>query len=145
MTIPREYEEAMLAYLAQLQGKAPLKQPSSPSRPQTKPLEKSEKNTESFDLFSFAFKHEEPKPFPEEEKVYQHEDIDHLLTVYRNQTGDEKENATAKRVNGKGFNKIDAPILTPLAEFYLRNKFLYRSDLQTVSRLIRKYHAQWGE
>lgn len=145
MTIPREYEEAMLAYLAQLQGKAPLKQPSTPSRPQTKPLEKSEKNTESFDLFSFAFQNEEPKPFPEEEKVYQHEDIDHLLTVYRNQTGDEKENGTAKCVNGKGFNKIDAPILTPLAEFYLRNKFLYRSDLQTVSRLIRKYHAQWGE
>lgn len=77
--------------------------------------------------------------------MYQHEDIEYFLTVCRNQPGDEKENATAKRVYGKGFNKVDAPILTPLAEFYRRNKFLYRSDLQTLSRRIRKYPAQQGE
>ena len=100
---------------------------------------------EYFDLFSITFQNEGLKTLPDEEKVYQHEDIDHLLTVYRNQTGDEKEKGVAKCVNGKGFNKVDAPILTPLAEFYLRNKFLYRSDQQTVSRLIRKYHAQWEE
>ena len=81
----------------------------------------------------------------EKEKVYQHEDIDHLLMVYSNQTGDEKQNGRAKHVNGKGFNKADAAILTSIAEFYLKNKYLYRSDMQTVSRRIRKYHAQWGE
>ncbi len=146
MTIPREYEAAMLAYLAQLQGKAPPTTPSPP-QPQTKaPGEgKREGEMEYFDLFSITFQNEGLKTLPEEEKVYQHEDIDHLLTVYRNQTGDEKEKGVAKCVNGKGFNKVDAPILTPLAEFYLRNKFLYRSDQQTVSRLIRKYHAQWEE
>ena len=54
-----------------------------------------------------------------------------------------EEQNQALCVNGKGFNKVDAPILTP--QFYLENQFLYRSDLETVSRLIRKYHAQWGE
>lgn len=143
MTIPREYEAAMLAYLAQLQGKSPPPTTPPPSQPQTKALNESKKEMEELDLFSVVFQHEGAQTWPKEGKVYQHEDIDHLLTVYRNQTGDEKEKGIAKCVNGKGFNKVDAPILTPLAEFYLKNRFLYRFDLQMVSRLIRKYHAQW--
>lgn len=143
MTIPREYEAAMLAYLAQLQGKSPPPTTPPPSQPQTKALNESKKEMEELNLFSVVFQHEGAQTWPKEGKVYQHEDIDHLLTVYRNQTGDEKEKGIAKCVNDKGFNKVDAPILTPLAEFYLKNRFLYRFDLQMVSRLIRKYHAQW--
>lgn len=45
----------------------------------------------------------------------------------------------------KEFNKHDAPILTTIAENYLENGFVFRDDLATVSHLIQKYHAQWGE
>lgn len=134
MTIPREYEAAMLAYLAQLQRRT-SEQVLSPQNPPE------QRKSEEDELFSFLDRDD----VPEEEKVYRHKDIDHLITVYHNQTGDEKQKGQARCVNGKGFNKADAPILTPLAEFYLRNEYLYRSDLWTVSRLIRKYHAQWGE
>lgn len=128
MSIPREYEEAILNYLAQLQEKKTIKITTAPEQEACKPVSDGLREA-----------------LPEKEKVYQHEDIDHLLMVYSNQTGDEKQNGRAKHVNGKGFNKADAAILTSLAEFYLKNKYLYRSDMQTVSRRIRKYHAQWGE
>ena len=76
-------------------------------------------------------------------KVFSHPDIDHLMAVYRNQMPD--EDGTAKYENGVGFNKMDAPILTAYAEKYLVQGFLFEEELNTVSRLIRKYHAQWGE
>ncbi len=128
MRIPLEYEEEILNYLAKLQEKKTIKITTAPE-------------PEAHEPVSAGFS----EALPEKEKVYQHEDIDHLLMVYSNQTGDEKQNGRAKHVNGKGFNKADAAILTSLAEFYLKNKYLYRSDMQTVSRRIRKYHAQWGE
>lgn len=77
--------------------------------------------------------------------IKSHPDLDHLLIVYRNQTGNEKcEGATHKR-NGIGFNKHDAPILTAIAENYLECGFVFQDDLAIVSRLIPKYHVQWGE
>ncbi len=82
---------------------------------------------------------------PSNNKVTNHPDLDHLIIVYKNQTGNEKsEGATHKR-NGIGFNKHDAPILTAIAENYLECGFVFRDDLAIVSRLIPKYHAQWGE
>lgn len=78
-------------------------------------------------------------------KVSQHPDLDHLIVVYRNQTGDEQDEASTIKKNGKGFNKLDAPILTAIAENYLECGFVFQDDLATVSHLIQKYHAQWGE
>lgn len=78
-------------------------------------------------------------------KVSHHPDLDHLIIVYKNQTGDEKGEAATIMKNGKGFNKHDAPILTTIAENYLEYGFVLQEDLATVTHLIRKYHAQWGE
>lgn len=78
-------------------------------------------------------------------KVSHHPDLDHLIIVYRNQTSDEKGEASTIKKNGKGFNKHDAPILTAIAENYLEYGFVFQDDLATVSHLIQKYHAQWGE
>lgn len=84
-------------------------------------------------------------PIPTDNKVYQHPHLDHLIIVYRNQTGDEKgESATIKK-NGKGFNKFDAPILTTIAENYLDCGYVFQDDFATVLKLIPKYHAQWSE
>ena len=71
-------------------------------------------------------------------------DIDHLLIVYRNQNEDEKFNRMTKRLNRKGFNKMDAPVLTELAEKYLDNGNLSKDELATVHRLIAKYRRQWA-
>ena len=81
----------------------------------------------------------------ENNKVSHHPDFDHLIIVYRNQTGGEKGEASTIKKNGKGFNKHDVPILSTIAENYLENGFVFRDDLATVSHLIQKYHAQWGE
>ena len=71
-------------------------------------------------------------------------DIDHLLIVYRNQNADEKSTKMTKRLNGIGFNKMDAPVLTELAEKYLDNGNLTKDELATVHRLIAKYRRQWA-
>ena len=78
-------------------------------------------------------------------RIYSHDDIDHLLIVYNNQTGQEKGELTAKKRNGIGFNKADAPVLSELAEKFLEERFLTEDELQTVSALIAKYHRQWEE
>lgn len=118
MTIPKEYEAAMLAYLAQLQGKNPDESLCSPPAELT---------------FSAG----------EENKIYSHEDIDHLLIVYYNQTDEEKSICDAKCKNRIGFNKFDAPELTALAEKFLEDGFLTGEELKTVSYKIPKYHKQW--
>lgn len=82
---------------------------------------------------------------PKNNKVTSHPDLDHLVIVYKNQTGTEKCEGSAQKRNGIGFNKQDAPILTTIAENYIENGFVNQDDFAIVSRLIRKYHAQWGE
>jgi hypothetical protein len=47
-------------------------------------------------------------------------------------------------LNGKGFNKMDAPVLTELAEKYLAQGCLTEGELATVHHLIAKYRRQWG-
>ena len=84
------------------------------------------------------------EPASQEQKITSSPDIDHLLVVYHNQNSDEKHSRMTKRVNGIGFNKQDAPILTELAEEYLEKGFLTESELETVHRLIAKYHRQWS-
>ena len=124
LTIPKEYEKAMIAYLAQLQGKT----------------EQAQQKSVSLELPLFAIG-TQTKP----DKVYSHEDIDHLLIVYDNQTGQEKGALNTKKRNGVGFNKADAPILSELAEKFLHDGFLTPAELEIVSERIAKYHNQWKE
>ena len=86
----------------------------------------------------------ESKQEPKGRKTTSTPDIDHLLVVYRNQNEDEKYNRMTKRLNGVGFNKNDAPVLTELAEKYLKNGSLSQDELATVHRLIAKYRRQWA-
>jgi len=124
LTIPKEYEKAMIAYLAQLQGKTEQVQQKSVS------LE--------LPLFAAATR-------IQPDKVYSHEDIDHLLIVYDNQTGQEKGALNTKKRNGVGFNKADAPILSELAEKFLHDGFFTPAELEIVSERIAKYHNQWKQ
>jgi len=71
-------------------------------------------------------------------------DIERLLVVYQNQNDDEIHSKRTKRLNGKGFNKMDAPVLTELAEKYLAQGCLTEGELATVHHLIAKYRRQWG-
>lgn len=77
------------------------------------------------------------------DKISNHTDLEHLITVYKNQTNTEKNMGTAVNRNGIGFNKLDAPVLTTISEKYLLHGFVNSEDLTIVSRLIKKYHAQW--
>jgi hypothetical protein len=86
----------------------------------------------------------ESKQGPKGQKTTSNPDIDHLLIVYRNQNEDEKYNRMTKRLNRKGFNKMDAPVLTELAEDYLDKGYLTEDELATVRRLIAKYWKQWA-
>ena len=124
LTIPKEYEKAMIAYLAQLQGKT----------------ESVQQKSVSLELPLFA-----DTTQIQPDKVYSHEDIDHLLIVYDNQTGQEKGALNTKKRNGIGFNKADAPILSELAEKFLGNGFLSPKELKIVSERITKYHNQWRQ
>lgn len=78
-----------------------------------------------------------------EQRVYEHPDIRKLLAVYHNQTGEEKGNRTAKYKNSLGFNRVDAPVLTPIAEHFLEKGFVWSFDLEEISFRIGKYHRQW--
>ena len=86
---------------------------------------------------------ENPKPVSN--KVTHHPNLDHLIFVYKNQTGNEKSDRITEKKNGIGFNKNDAPILTAIAENYLKYGFVFNDDFAIVSRLIPKYHIQWEE
>lgn len=124
MDIPAEYQDAVQELLRKLMR---------------------EKTTGSGTPKSQSVPVEAPSIVTETNKVLQHPDLDHLIIVYKNQTGDEKGEALTIKKNGKGFNKHDAPILTTIAENYLEYGFVFQDDLATVSHLIQKYHAQWGK
>lgn len=93
---------------------------------------------------SISIANNEERPTPSK-KVSNHPDLDHLVIVYWNQTGEEKCEGETRKKNGLGFNKVDAPILTLIAENYLENGFVFHDDFVIVSRLIQKYHSQWSE
>ncbi len=118
LSIPKEHEAAVLALLAQLQAEKDQKK---------MPLFSGRRNTAD----------------PEEEKIYEHPDLDKLMIVYHNQTDDEKSEYTAQFENGVGFNKNDAPILTAAAETYVSQGWVTRAGLKIVSARIQKYHRQW--
>ena len=86
---------------------------------------------------------EEQEDESDEKRITEAPDIDHLLIVYRNQNPDERFAMATKRVNGVGFNKHDAPVLTQLAEKYLEEGYLFESEMETVHYLVPKYWRQW--
>ena len=160
LTIPKEHEAAVMAFLAQLQGgngampplpivpqeKRPLRLKCEPDETLDFDFEPEEDRETEFDYETEKYEPQELEDEPEsdEVRITCDPDIEHLLIVYRNQTGDEKQEMTAKRQNGIGFNKVDAPILTALAEKYLEQGYLTASELEIVHRLIAKYWKQWS-
>ena len=140
LTIPKEHEAAVMALLAQLRGEqnsVPMSEPKRPTfaLPKPKPPKPVSEVPELELPFGSDDSDDEPPTDP---------DIEHLLIVYHNQTGDEVEKLTANRKNKIGFNKADAPILTALAEKYLDQGELSPAELATVRRLIAKYWKQWS-
>ncbi len=184
LTIPKEHEAAVMAFLARLRGADGAMPPLPSVLNRERPRERLRPEQEP-DLPELDFGPEEPSdddrtepdcapveyeddsldggPEDREDEDDESEpeddesepafvngrnakdpDIEHLLIVYRNQTGDERAEMTAKRQNGIGFNKADAPILTGLAEKYLTEGSLTVFELKTVHRLIAKYWRQWS-
>lgn len=128
LQVPPEFEQAMREYLAQLQGGGDAEQRSE--NVNSEETRRDGKATEDRDAGG-------------EERVESHPDIEKLMIVYGNQTGKEKEEGATKRENGIGFNKCDAPVLSPIAEDYEGQGWITRAQLREVSWRIRKYHAQW--
>ena len=127
VSVPPEYEAAIKAYLAQLQAKGAVRrEPPSILECDTSLAAPSRKEVTPID-----------------DRVEDHIDIRKLMIVYGNQTGEERAEGSTIKENGKGFNKFDAPILTPIAEDYANQGWIMRSQLEEVSHRIQKYHAQW--
>ena len=141
IAIPPEHEAAVRAFLAQLQAG----QASTPASQPLQPAAQQRDDVSDFDRPMPPVPNDVPFFYGEEDRIYQHPDLDHLMIVYGGQTGKEKATGVTKGDNGIGFNKVDAPILTPIAEKYAACGYVTREELSTVSRLIQKYHRQWEE
>ncbi len=153
IAIPPEHEAAVRAFLAQLQsGQAAQPVPQAPQQTALPPpaverqIHPDGEDKTSSDHSTHPIQTSLPFFFGEEEqddRIYKHPALEHLMIVYDGQTGLEKTEGTTRRDNGIGFNKVDAPILTPIAEKYASCGYVTREELSIVSRLIRKYHRQW--
>lgn len=68
-----------------------------------------------------------------------------LMQMYHRQTPDERlAGATAHR-NGMGFNGVDAPFMTSVAEGYKRYGRLTPRQRAAVARVLRRYVGQLAE
>ncbi len=145
IAIPPEHEAAVRAFLAQLQAGQASTPASQPLQPAVPLAAQQRDDVSDFDRPMPPVPNDVPFFYGEEDRIYQHPDLDHLMIVYGGQTGKEKATGVTKGDNGIGFNKVDAPILTPIAEKYAACGYVTREKLSTVSRLIQKYHRQWEE
>ena len=145
IAIPPEHEAAVRAFLAQLQAGQASTPASQPLQPAVPLAAQQRDDVSDFDRPMPPVPNDVPFFYGEENRIYQHPDLDHLMIVYGGQTGKEKATGVTKGDNGIGFNKVDAPILTPIAEKYAACGYVTREELSTVSRLIQKYHRQWEE
>ena len=153
INIPPEHEAAVRAFLAQLQAgqtampAPPVQQSALPAgqsvQPALLPVDCEKPRQQEQPMR--PMQDELPFFYGEEDRITSHPDLDHLMIVYNGQTGREKSKGMTRGTNGVGFNKVDAPILTPIAEKYASCGFVTREELSIVSRLIRKYHRQWEE
>lgn len=65
-----------------------------------------------------------------------------LIVIYNEQNEDEKLYGVANKQNGRGFGKIDASRMCPLAERYKRKHYLTPYDMITIHRVMKKYSRQ---
>lgn len=65
-----------------------------------------------------------------------------LRKLYACQTEDEKVAGTTSHNNGKGFNGIDAPILSSFCEFLNRTGFLTVKQKAIARKKLVKYNKQ---
>lgn len=65
-----------------------------------------------------------------------------LKQLYACQTTDEQNSGETHERNGKGFNGIDAPILTSFSEFLLRTGFLTPKQKNLARKKLVKYTGQ---
>ena len=65
-----------------------------------------------------------------------------LLAVYSNQTPRERAYSATVEQNGLGFTGSDAPLLTRLAETYLKNGWLSEYQLGLLKERMPKYWRQ---
>ena len=94
-----------------------------------------------------------PKPL-KERRVWTEEEIRNLVqtndkvlygalrNLYNCQTADEKEDGETTHQNGAGFNGLDAPILSSIAEFLNKNGFLTEKQKVLVRKKLVKYNRQ---
>lgn len=64
------------------------------------------------------------------------------MALYELQTIDEKEAKATHHQNLAGFNAIDAPILTSMAEQYERKGELTQKQLELAHKMLKKYSRQ---
>ena len=65
-----------------------------------------------------------------------------LLALYSYQTTDEKEYKGTAHINGRGFNKVDAFILSDMAEHYKKSGWLSPKQITFVRMKLVKYATQ---
>ena len=65
-----------------------------------------------------------------------------LLSLYHNQTSDEQVGHHTAYKNEIGFNAYDAPILTSIAEQYLKTEALSSGQINALKKLLPKYKRQ---
>lgn len=65
-----------------------------------------------------------------------------LKKLYACQTADEQDSQETKEHNGVGFNGVDAPFLSNVAEFLLKKGFLTDKQKFYVRKKLVKYNKQ---
>jgi hypothetical protein len=65
-----------------------------------------------------------------------------LLAIYARQTTTEKETQSTRDLNGVGFNGVDAPFLSDIAQKYTKYGSLSNKQIAAVRRCMNKYSAQ---
>lgn len=68
-----------------------------------------------------------------------------LLRLYQYQTEEEKNHYTANTQNNRGFNKVDAELLTAFAKRIKINEQLTYKQLHVLHKRIQKYAKQLYE
>lgn len=65
-----------------------------------------------------------------------------LKKLYAEQTADEQADGNTKEHNGVGFNGVDAPILSSMAEFLNKTGFLTPKQKALARKKLVKYNRQ---
>ena len=65
-----------------------------------------------------------------------------LKELYNCQTADEQASGHTKHYNGAGFNGVDGPILSSMAEFLIQRGFLTTKQKAIVRKKLVKYNKQ---